>query len=995
MATQRHNLLDNFLAVVATTIRRRAWTACGLTTAASLGLVVAGATAATTYTLRGDLWAAIAIAAAGLAITVQVLRTRQHLHRLAETRHRTAHTIAQNRQRLTQSSDRALADDLALRQEILAATELADPDYRGRSATLANAYIRDVCQRLAPCDPGLAAPPLHLRRQAIVLASLGLATAFASGQANLRHGFGLLLHMQDGRPAQPPEPFWSQLTLTFVAPEHTHRSPRVVPNPTGNLRALAGTTVQISLQPLRPLQSLHLVTEPDATQARALTPNDDGTEWRGEFVLRTTTTLRLVADDDAATPTPTWTVDIEPDEPPEVELAPLPRSLGPVSEHDQVDLRFTARDDFGIASATLAIERGEGQVIYLDVGPPPRNTRLWTHRYTWDLSAIPLGERNKLTYWIEVRDNDPDLGSIPLPDPPGKLTRSARMQLELRDEQREHAENVDNLAKLRDSAVDLLAARMQTAEADLRNHDWDSFVQLVYARKLLTRSETLLATMRDLIDALAIDNMVRERDISILTAIHRRLLEIHRREAELHATFPPGREDQRDPSTILPRLTTINRQQVTQLEDEVIRLDDLVDDQVLQEIESLLTGLQAAQQRIVELLEQLQAGDLSVRGELDQLQQRVREDLRRLTDARARLDKEVGSEHINTDAFAAMQRKLEAQDVSEQLRQGDVDGAIQQARRTLDEIQAMRDSVQERQADEARKAEMTPDERMRMQNLRQLSQIQDAQVGLRSDAKSMLQQWRDANRDVPLDPDLARRTAEKAAAVARELEPINDARLGREARRGLEDAREAVAQLRGETTMQAPKALPSLEAAQRAADGVRRALAGAEGDERRRLERARSQLDSVLGPLQATLPPPAPPDASGQDAGSQVEQRQANLRSRLSALLDGPDAAGLNETGRAAIKRASDHMDASFKRLQQGGGAPALEAQGSALRDIQQAIDSLRQQSPPSGTSSRQETSTETERDRSLRDELMDAMREGAPDGFDRAVERYYEELLR
>ena len=48
-----------------------------------------------------------------------------------------------------------------------------------------------------------------------------------------------------------------------------------------------------------------------------------------------------------------------------------------------------------------------------------------------------------------------------------------------------------------------------------------------------------------------------------------------------------------------------------------------------------------------------------------------------------------------------------------------------------------------------------------------------------------------------------------------------------------------------------------------------------------------------------------------------------------------------------------------------------------------------------SRSSSRTLASTETERDRSLRDELMEAMKERAPEGFGESVERYYEELLR
>ena len=76
--------------------------------------------------------------------------------------------------------------------------------------------------------------------------------------------------------------------------------------------------------------------------------------------------------------------------------------------------------------------------------------------------------------------------------------------------------------------------------------------------------------------------------------------------------------------------------------------------------QQLVARLQTSQQKLIDLLEKLKAGDESVRSEIDQLQQRIREDLRRLAEARARLDKEVGQEFLNLDAFQAMEAKLQA-----------------------------------------------------------------------------------------------------------------------------------------------------------------------------------------------------------------------------------------------------------------------------------------------------------------------------------------------
>lgn len=1057
--------LDDFLAATAAVARRRELATGGLWAVAAGAAGVLVAAAAVGATLRGDLAAPLLLGAWGLAAVALLLRALRRARRLGGTRHRTALTIAQNSGPLTARSAREdppgaqLAADLALRREILAATELdqalhprpGDETLTGAAGSpdLGRAYVLAVAARTRGCDPDLAAPALRLRAPGLALALLAVGGALLSGRGDFVRGLVLLFSTEDGRPPVPPEPLWSTLELTLVAPPHASRPARTVRNPSGPLRVLAGTRVDLELTPRRPFTSLHAILAHDPVEAGATPPPEradlaldptSGT-WRGSFVVRGPGSWRLVADDDAAS-VPAFGLELEPDEPPEVELAPLPRSQGDLSERDIVELRFKARDDFGLAQATLVFEGADGQEIRLDAGAPPPGARSWQRRHTWDLSSVPLGERRELSYWIEVRDNDPGLGLVPLADPPGKPARSARMRLTLRDEAREHAENLSSLAALRDAAVDLLARRMiredpalgdaNTAvpeavsdptepglselaaelglppdlylpppgpSASRREPRAAELGALRAARDLLTASERLLTAIRGAIDALSVDTLSPARDVATLTAIHRRLMELHRVEAALHAELPAEAAPRRPLAALLTRMAAHNRRQITQLEDEIIRLDDLVDDQVVAQIEQLVARLQTSQQKLVDLLEKLKAGDESVRGEIEQLQQRIREDLRRLSEARARLDKEVGREFLNVDAFQALEARMRNQDVGEQLRRGDLDGALDQARGALDELRNLRDSVQQRLASGTpQDNQISPKDRARMEMMRELSRLQDDEVGLRSDTRALHQQWRKQAEQQQLDPAIARRTAQRAAALRKELDAINDARLGRDARRALEDAREQLQQLEGEAAADPSRALPSFEAAQRAAQALQRAAAGS-GDssaERRSLERAASQARRLQDQLGGELPAPEAGLDPAQLAQFQAaQQRQAGLRERAQQLLDGASAEALAEPGKQALRAALEGMQGSASALGERRGGPASDAQGEVIGALQRAIDSLRDNSPPSGATSHQPSSTETERDRSLRDELMDAMKEGAPAGFDQEVERYYEELLR
>lgn len=1015
--------LLEFLAAVRRVVRRRELAVAALFALATLLALAIVAAGLAGWTLRGDLAAAGWLAGALIALLALFGRALRRIFALTGTPHRTALTIAQFRGPLTRRPREAspfLRSDTSLRREILGATELhlAGPGGHLGSQDLAAAYVRQVESSLAEARPTLAAPPANARVPALATALLALLGAVLAGYPEFARGLELWLAAEDGRPPAPPEPVWSSLSLTLRYPPHSGRMPRQLINPSGAVRALAGTETEIELEARRPAGEVHVIlvydqgtlAEPPPPERIDLSKGSDE-KWRGSFVLRGAGSWHVVVtpvDDDEPIRSAPAPLEIEADEPPEIELLPLPRSQSEPSELDSVELRFKARDDFGIASAVLVFEGADKQQVRLDAGAPPPRARTWQHRYAWDLSSLAVEERGQLTYWIEVRDNDPGLGLVPLADPPGKVARSAKMSLTIRDQETEHAENLENLAALRDAAVDLLARRMLTEEPGLIRADdedvpadGDPARKIAGMRELLAASGGLLAAISTAIDALSVDTLAPPRDVAALVGVHKRLMELHRRESKEHEELPPGAEVERPDAAArtLGKLTATNRLQITQLEDEVIRLDDLVDNELLTQIEQLVARLQTSQQKLVDLLERLKAGDESVRGEVDQLQQRIREDLRRLSEARAKLNKELGQEFLNTDAFESMAEQLRQQDVAEQLRQGDVDGALDRARGVLDELRQLRSGVQDRMAAGPGAASMTPEERARMELMREISRIQDEETGLRGESRALHEQWRKQAQTRTLDSDTAQQAAKQAAAMSKALDGVNDARLGRDGRRALEDAREQLQRLAAETQAAEPKALAAAEAARAAAQALERAAAGAGDDsqERRQLGPLRERSEALRKLLEGQLPAPEEGlDEAARARFGELAHRQQALRGRADQVLQGPNARHLPDPGKQAMRGAVSDMEGSSGALDERRGGSAVERQSGALGGLQRALDSLRESSSaPQTAPSPDEVSTETERDRSLRDELMEAMKERAPDGFRGSVERYYEELLR
>ena len=920
------------------------------------------------------------------------------------------------------------------------------------SEVLARRYVQDVERRVdgPTIDPKWALPHARLRARVLgLIALVGVAFGSLLASSTFAHGVGLLVAGVDGTPPVPPEPVWSSLTLQLDYPVYTRRPRRVVPNPSGALRVPAGTEVTVMLTARRPAAAGRLVVNYDADElatapppeiidlephvseepepavaepggkaqasedANAASPSAEGMKWRGTFTARGSGTWTLVLLDDeeddpgdAARRSAALPLSQEPDRPPEIELAPLPRERREVRESDSVDLRFTARDDFGLSRAQLVYQLPDGTAHRLAIKPPVKTRRTWRGHYTWDISQIPIAERSEVLYWIEVRDNDPGLGLVPLADPPGKTTRSATMRLVVRDDEAEHAANILKLREIRNFAVDLLALRMLTrafeteeeATAIGRAHPGLA-VQAAMARDLLARSAELLAHVAAAIDALSMDSLAHERDVATLSAVHKRLAELHRTELSLHEAMPPRSEIERpdDAARALVALEPHNAEELTQLEDEIIRLDDLVQGQILERLEGLVARLEATQRKLVDLLEQLAAGDESVRSQIEQLEQRRREDLRRIAEARAMLSQEVEEEFMNVDAFEALQ-KLEQEGLQDMLERGDVDQALQRAQQQLGEIQGVRDQVQQRLGESGPGPELSEEEKKRMQLLRELSRMQDDEGSLRTRSKNLHERWREAVSEQGSEQADREAAGERADALGEALEEVNDARLGREGRRGLMDAQDAAERLSELSKDEETSALDLAEAAEALEQALEQAVAGSEGSEaegkavRQAQRRAQSLRERLMKPL------PSPGDvlpAEDQKELGELEAQQRGLDKRARELLDDPLSDLLPGEGRQAMRRARRRMEGSADRLGAQRPGQAVPGQQSAWNALQEAIDSLRQGSPPPPSASSGDASTEAERDRSLRDELMDAMREQPPEGFAEPVERYYEELLR
>ncbi|MFH1570380.1 MAG: DUF4175 family protein, partial [Gemmatimonadota bacterium] len=198
-----------------------------------------------------------------------------------------------------------------------------------------------------------------------------------------------------------------RLRLTLRYPVYSGLPARVEEDG-GDIRALAGTAVELEVRATKPLARAAAVFEAPDSSTRRLEAavEDDGARlaWRLEgggdgYYRLELTDRRGIANRDPIR----YAVQVLADGPPAVSIVDPGRDSD-LPEGQRATLTLEASDDFGVAAAALVYRVNEGaqRRLPLPAAPGPE-----VHlSYLWDLSDLELLPEDRIYYRAEVEDND-------------------------------------------------------------------------------------------------------------------------------------------------------------------------------------------------------------------------------------------------------------------------------------------------------------------------------------------------------------------------------------------------------------------------------------------------------------------------------------------------------------------------------------------------------------------------------------------------------------
>ena len=945
---------------------------------------------------------------------------------------------------------RTLAAQLPeLNLDLLAAVELSKAlgTRQDFSPELARAFLRDVDARAQKLSVGklIDARPTQRAAMALVGTVFAVLALLVVRGAQIRAG--LVLALMPSAVAEPlrRQPITGDVELTYRYPVHTGLPPQTVPSSTGDVSAPAGTEVSLKTRADRDVDEAALVMNTGAKVPMQV----KGRELSASFVITESGAFHVAFLDgrDTVAEGPDQSITVEVDQPPQVQIKSPAEAIELEGNEHVVHLVYEASDDYGLSKLELVFTPPGKKEQRVSLKPD--EGRITRGTYDWDLAPLALQEGQRVTYFLEATDNDGVKGA--------KRAVSATHTVSTYSSAQHRRDALEKAEALWTRLVDHLAERMESPERTAPASVDDALAgkpsderatQLAQDLSLLARSLADAPEPQDtLISALVNIGAELTRDTQQVTTNRNFLLQLTGRIASGKGTRGTTLADSggvyvKDLQRRLPQSIALD---VTHSEKNVLYLESLLDRERLQAIKDLAKELRDDRQELSRLLDEAKRAPDSVTQQqlLDQME-RLNARMQALQQRMQELMKGMRDDFINQEALQQMQEEMGLQtsmsDIEKAIREGNIEDALKKMAElsmSMDEFLESLDKAEE-EADQQQDPELARQfedfQDTLKDTIEQQQQVADKTRALRDKYRAQ-QKERIAQKGEQLKKELSQKLDElqsdwkaidpssfgfsfddeRAQALShadnvKQALSADDFGLATESademeRRARDMAADAEEQRRREELFQNPA--EARRQTQKTAEKLAR-------DAKKAAEVAQKLRDLFpRGGQQMSEPDRQQMSELGKQQ-QQLQQQARQLQQQMDSIND--RAPVFNEDAQQQMDQAAQRMQGAGERL---GDKDPSRAQGEeqgalqALRSIQQGLEQAgngqgkkggvplpMRSGMGRGRGERHEKVAIPDEDpnaapRDFRKDVMDAMKQGAPDRYKDQNKKYYEELVK
>jgi hypothetical protein len=917
--------------------------------------------------------------------------------------------------------------------DLLAAVELQRALHaeNGFSVQLARAFLDDVDRKAAGQDLDRAIDrwPMRLAWAAFGASALGAAAIVFAASSTWWSGMSGIFEHRLKAPETRREPITGDVELTYRYPAYTGLAPKTVPGTAGDVSALAGTEVLIKTKADRDVAQAALVVNGTRLPLQVSGTRD----LSGSFVVDKPGSYRFLffrpAEHQVAEG-PLIPISVEADDPPKVTLLSPADDLE-IDPGQNVVIKYSVTDDYGLTSLELVYRTPrdrEDRRIPLSLEDERRSKG----EYHWDLSPLGLRPGEHVSYYLAARDNDEISGK--------KLGVSRTQSIKIYSASEHRRNAVRKAEAIWERLVGHLASRLEGPDRIP-----DSEPEKIAAQSALDQSGTELAA-----EMLQVSReLSRQRDSpeelwTALTNISHGLQKRLRNTATYRRLFVRSQLVHLVEGDPAKRLMRAVEEEVTETEKDVLYLESLLDRQKLQDLKEMTKQLAQERRELASLVEQFkQTHDPKLQESILRQVQSLRSRINELMQRMAELAKGIRDEHLNAEALSHLMPEKDMQsqldDIERLMREGKADEALSKLQEMAQQMEEMLKGLEksDSQLGESQYPELAAKFQQFMDELRQTTQEQkriadqtkEIRDRYKSETKQRLAQKGRALRDQlmkeaeelerdyrQVGPDQMSRAEKQLEETQSQLENLRNALKVEDYDLAAEAAARAERSSAEVSAQAEMKRQLDLRYGNQAEMGQSKQLAD-------RMVKNAQRIQEMNQKLQQLFPPPgsmlseADREKLGQQSGDQrqVQKKAQGLQQRMDEMSQMAPVFG--DDASEAMGQVARRMGEASQRLESKDPNRGYNEQKAALEELhkfqQQMRDAQKKGSGgrglplpmyagSRGSALGQNSSQEPvpipgpdQAPKEFRKDLMDAMKQGAPEKYRDQVKRYYEELVK
>jgi hypothetical protein len=899
---------------------------------------------------------------------------------------------------------------LALASDLLSAVELqaartggaeASPDMiRAFCATVADATAPIVVEDLIPLDRAGRAMFIAVVSLFVMLAGiLVFPSAIGLGLRTLFHTPTLFEGAQVAR-----EPLVGDVRITYDFPAYTGLPRQIIEGSTGDLHAVRGTHVQLEMRSLRSARQARLLLG-DIGQGGTLATELDHGKLKTALALSESGSYRVWLQPFLGRPLReerAHRIVVESDQPPEVDIAG-PADRLELAAPRPVEVAYHARDDFGLSDIALVyrVNGGPEQRTLLKNAQGAREARGTT---TFEPASAMLTPGAQVAYHIEAKDRDEVSGS--------KAGVSRTLYVVIQNPRGDLEEHLAREHELLEMLIGSLGDRI---EIEHPGKPTTAPERLARLREVHDGEQAHLVELGRLVEHQRRASGVSKVQGSPLAAAATRLARFMRDEEEM-LTGSAGKGDSAA-LALWARIHAAEPRHTAELENAVLTLDDLIGRQRLEDLAGMGQDLVAAHQRLAELIERYKAtGDEQLRRQIEREVRELRERIallaRKIAEVKAR--NEVSSEWMNLpDTRKAMET---AARLDALLAKGDARSLADALAELGDSLASLRETL-DKNAGDFGDARFPQESRALAELSRKIGDLEGDQRSIADESRALAKEVDGelSRRVEAQQADFMARAKHKLDQIQRKISGTVPRELGTSAETATEAVRENVRQLR--RFLPAKEWSEAQREAERMVDGLghlqhltgrqralgrlsSQALASFDG----RVDDAAGLARELAADLARVIPRGGDVMSAEQRTRTRnLGQRQGGVEERTRGLSHDlgtrDESAPGAQPAAAELEEIAGQMRQAGEDLQEGA---AHEGAGRAAEVAERLAQLRRSMGRKQGDGSRLNRepvripdAEGTKAPREWRQELMEAMREKAPEKYRDEVRHYYEELVR